>query len=108
MRLTKWKLFRTNRRLYRVNNGISISDLTWKLGQLEDVEEELGIDLATLFKALKNGFWFKGQYGGLFKGFGTFDLKRLAIIMDEDDGYFSEFKLSDFGNHWALTKEALQ
>ena len=30
-----------------------------KLGQLEDIEEELGIDLVTLFKALKNGFYFK-------------------------------------------------
>ena len=28
-----------------------------KLGQLEDFEEELGIDLATLFKALRNGFY---------------------------------------------------
>lgn len=28
-----------------------------KLGQLEDLEEELGIDLLTLFKALKDGVW---------------------------------------------------
>lgn len=32
-----------------------------KLGKLEDLEEELGIDLLTLFKALKNpnGIWYK-------------------------------------------------
>ena len=30
-----------------------------KLGQLEDIEEELGIDLITLIKALKNGIWLK-------------------------------------------------
>lgn len=35
-----------------------------KLCQLEDIEEELGIDLITLFKALKNGIWSKGGYYG--------------------------------------------
>ena len=33
-----------------------------KLGQLEDIEEELEIDSITLFKALKNGIWSKGGY----------------------------------------------
>ena len=32
-------------------------DAVKKLGQLEDIEEELGIDLVTLFKALRNGFY---------------------------------------------------
>lgn len=31
-----------------------------KLGQLEDIEEKIGIDLITLFKALKNGV-YKGH-----------------------------------------------
>ena len=30
-----------------------------KLKSLEDIEEELGIDLITLFKALKNGIYIK-------------------------------------------------
>lgn len=30
-----------------------------KLGQLEDIEEELGIDLITLFKALQNDIWLE-------------------------------------------------
>ena len=30
-----------------------------KLQELEDLEEELGIDLITLFKALKKGIWYK-------------------------------------------------
>ena len=30
-----------------------------KLGKLEDIEEELGISLEILFKALGNGFWAK-------------------------------------------------
>ena len=36
-----------------------------KLCQLEDIEEEIGIDLITLFKALKNGVWTnQEQYYG--------------------------------------------
>ena len=36
-----------------------------KCGQLEDIEDELGIDLITLFKAVKNGIyvWFEGRIG---------------------------------------------
>ena len=33
-------------------------DLVLKLGELEDLEEELGISLPILFKALKDGIWF--------------------------------------------------
>ena len=32
-----------------------------KLCQLEDIEDELGIDLIILFKALKNGVFIKNQ-----------------------------------------------
>ena len=32
-----------------------------KLSQLEDIEDELGIDLITLYKALKNGIYIKNQ-----------------------------------------------
>ena len=34
-----------------------------KLCQIEDIEQELGIDLITLFKAVMNGFWYKNKYG---------------------------------------------
>ena len=42
---------KTNKDIYNYNNSNQIDVLT-KLGQLEDVEKELGIDLITLFKAL--------------------------------------------------------
>ena len=29
-----------------------------KLGQVEDIEEELGVDLVIILKALKNGAWY--------------------------------------------------
>ena len=44
----------------RCNFGRITDDMIFnKLGQLEDLEEELEIDLVTLFKALQNGVWYK-------------------------------------------------
>ena len=52
---------------YRTDNGeytgmpnsIEIRTALEKLSKIEDIEEELGIDLTTLFKALKNGIYFQ-------------------------------------------------
>lgn len=91
-----------------LERGVGVLGLaSRKLGQREDIEESIGIDFVTLFDILENGFWFKGQHGGLFHACGMFDLRRLAIIVDEDDGDFSEFPLSEFGKTWARTKEEL-
>lgn len=42
---------------YYISKATCTDDLKLKLGQYEDIEEELGIDLLTLFKALKDGVW---------------------------------------------------
>lgn len=70
-----------------------------KLGQLEDIEEELGIDLITFFKALKNGIY--GRVGDkiehiLAPNF-SFCYRKMYI-----------YKLTDYGKTWALTKEELE
>ena len=44
---------------------IDYVEIAKKLGQLEDIEEELGIDFITLFKALENVIYVK--YGRLIK-----------------------------------------
>lgn len=82
-----------------------------KLHDLEDIEQELGIDLATLFKAIKNGVYCKytpnlmcaielcfnnGMYG-----------------YNQGQFYFCDYKdneywLKDYGKTWALTKEELE
>ena len=41
--------------------GRDEQECVYKLGQLEDIEEENGTDLITLFKALKQGAWFIDQ-----------------------------------------------
>ena len=70
-----------------------------KLGQLEDIEEELGIDLVTLINALKNGIY--GKIGN----------KIEHILAPHLSWYCQEiyiFKIKDYGKTWALTKEELE
>ena len=97
-----------------------------KLEQIEDIEEELGIDLVTLFKALKQDTLFvktaidiketiKNGEGWAMKSLMLEDGK---LIIFTDILYPNEFtkkewltpmrlQLSDYGKTWALTKEEL-
>ena len=99
----------------------SLSECLTKLGQLEDIEDELGIELITLFKALKNCIYIKivdnlmSEY--FKKPIGTI-LKRQVLnantifITTRDLEYLDErkftFSLKDYGKIWALTKEELK
>lgn len=76
-----------------------------KLGQLEDIEEELGIDLITLFKALKEGIWYKFENANI----------RYIYVNYLDLGFYvdhfvfwlnetSSFNLKDYGKTWWLEK----
>ncbi len=107
MRLTKF-----DKGLYFDEDGVNKMDgSTNKLGKLEDIEDELGIELITLFKASKNGIVFIDN--------DTHDI-RLAYNI-KIDIYENElvditigeeqkpmyFKFKDYGKTWALTKEEL-
>ena len=64
MRLTMKKYHQLNGRKkdwfeYVPNEKYSSYDRLYKLGQLEDIEDELGINLITLIKSLKNGIYLK-------------------------------------------------
>ena len=82
----------------------SIDNCLNKLGQLEDIEEELGIELLTLFKALKNGIW-------IYDNGNPFFTSRIKLVMQLDAIHCSisdiEVLLKDYGKTWALTKEEL-
>ena len=91
--------------------GFAISDtqmLLEKLGQLEDIEEELGIDLITLFKALKYPIYVKEKdetwwcSNRLYFGLG----QAFIVIIGLDDKDII-LPLKDYGKTWALTKEEL-
>ena len=93
-----------------------------KLGKLEDIEEELGIDVITLFKALKNGFYTKSNNGIKFwkeddKHFVYVrDLKYdIEICCEECENVigavptmFLERSTKDYGKTWALSREELE
>lgn len=81
-----------------------------KLGELEDIEDKLGIDLSTLFKAMKKGFYY--LYG---------DNVLFADPENEECGiecYGRKYGItwagvhaaytSDYGKTWALTKKELE
>ena len=78
--------------------------LTHKLGQLEDIEEELGIDLITLFKALKDGVYYRNNQREINYAKNirlSFAYKTLVV-----DRHIYK-RLNDYGKTWALTKEEL-
>lgn len=77
-----------------------------KLGPLEDIEEELGIDLLTLFKALKNGIIFYGTIPVIVDGNQIkIDIENKQIRWNDLKGFAN---ISDYGRTWVLTKEELE
>ena len=99
MRLTK-KLCENN---YVCIEGQPIN----KLGQLEDIEEELGIDLITLYKL------FKAKKVFSFSNCGVWEVSNDGInlysktISIWNGNCKSEYPLSEYGKSFALTKEEL-
>lgn len=97
-----------------------------KLGQLEDIEDELGIDLITLFKALKDGFYIK--YNGKivhilpdkhitinfwYKTIDVFIPPKFFIDCKKGTDYLSEtideeYWFKDYGETWSLSREELE
>ena len=82
--------------------------LTQKLGQLENIEEELGIDLITLFKAIKNGVWVKTK-NGISQHF-TISVRKWLQTNTYCLYYrpYTHVWFKNYGKTWALTKEELE
>lgn len=108
MRLTKksdkdYTGYEPIQELVETNNA---SPIIGKLGQLEDVEEELRIDLLTLFKALK-GIYIKPNniyVGSPYLCFAENENRELEFQFKVVDTWY---KVKDYGKTWALTKEEL-
>lgn len=76
-----------------------------ELLQYKQLEEELGIDLIILFKALKEGFVTRhARYTG--HGF-YIDFERKCIHLGSAFMWSDTFYFKDYGKTWALTKEEL-
>ena len=78
-----------------------------KLGQLEDIEERIGIDLVTLFKILEmlDKTIRNGERGDSYVNLPD------GTTFSTDMGYVEEFierfkkLINDYGKTWTLTKE---
>ena len=112
MRLTKKTGYLNENPIYSVvadpkKAFVELNKVVQKLGQLEDAEDELGIDLITLFKALKQGgVYVKEDF------LGDTEVRMSSFLICGDNSgitIWSQVKLNakDYGKTWALTKEEL-
>lgn len=73
--------------------------------EIKLLEHDLGIDLVTLFKALKDGIWIK-EDKDQFLPYHCL-LRDDLILVLYDDIYKHEYLLKDYGKTWALDKKDL-
>ena len=110
--------------IMRGNLGRITDDMIFnKLGQLEDIEEEIGMSLNTLFIILKWG-QIVCKFRNIVDPKKTIIVSRkikglyydgcyyiLEICEDGDDGYIINFDyvyIKDYGITWAIKKEELE
>ena len=108
MRLTQTMILNKHKMYQIPQDEYGFLMSTNKLGRLEDIEEDLGIDLVTLFKAFENGVYYKIDNEiefGTVEHFVPYMNKKLHLRP-----LYKELRLSlkDYGKTWALTKEELE
>ena len=88
-----------------------------KLGKLEDIEEKLGIDLITLFRASTDGFYGKDMHGEVYHFTPNVDCKtitldfkyqRIEVRYAYDLKKPVSYTFGSCGTIWALTKEEVE
>ena len=83
-------------------------DLVYKLGVLEDLEEELEIDLITLFKALKQKYVFHKENVKIeLLGVHIKSEELFLYGFVEDTTHAVYLSLKEYGKTCVLTKEKL-
>lgn len=117
MRLTKYEPQENSMFPYQLQEDELRNQLTaiHKLGLLEDIEEELGIDLLTLFKALSGEYAVKEDDGRIVVEWSCPRFYAPACLGHGFNSWISirgrdnekQLYLKDYGKTWALTKEEL-
>ena len=79
-----------------------------KLFELENIEDKLGIDLITLFKALKDGIYFKVEDNIYFTNELDLDFKEKVLFEFNEYNDYEIYELNDYGKTWALTRKELE
>lgn len=83
-------------------------DSIHKLGRLEDIEDEIGIDLTILFKAQTQGFYIVNVSNKIEKV--RLSEWRFNLIKKEVHRvqWNNHLLFADYGKTWALTREELE
>ena len=103
--------------IYGEENGIRLVQI---VGQVEDLKEELGIDLGTLVKAIKEGIYIKNDKGEIIDasnepcvlnaytptGDWGFEIWQQYPI-NFNETFTDIFRFKDYGKTWAFTPEEL-
>ena len=105
---------------YRVkDNDCSIRFDVLKLGKLEDLEDELGISLEVLFKALKDGA-YKKINNQIWKCYDLdihYNISEQKYILNAysienietfEASYETTIYIEDYGKNWSLTRKELE
>ena len=79
-----------------------------KLYQIENLEEEIGIDLIILFKATQQGIWMKRNKVFYFFDNLIIDLKSKCLVQIVSNDEVETFPFDSYGEDWALTREELE
>lgn len=105
--------FKDNYGYYYIDFNRESENVLNKLGQLEDIEEELAIDLITFLQSLTKNVFIK-------QGNKIIECETPPILLNFDGEYyfewhceklndsFEQLPLKDYGKTWALTKEGLE
>lgn len=109
MRITEKKengcyVLKAGEEIYGEGNGIRLVQI---VGQYEDIKEELGINLLTLFKALKEGIYTIHSKGKKRYPCLTYN-NAVGYVFDfmfEQEG---EYILSDYGATFSMTKKDVE
>ena len=99
----------------------SLVDCYNKLGGLENIEDELGVSLVVLFKALKKGIWSTIKLNRLHKENQIYQFKNVSLKLFEEGWGLVDLRqsfgenltgtlvlLKHYGDTWALTREELE
>lgn len=99
-----------NRFPYQTSEVGNEEEILNKLGELEDIEEELGISLPILLKAKKVYFkyFIEDEIKESYRV--HFDITRNILIVYEypEDEFGNGFSLKEYGKTWALCEEDLK
>ena len=83
-------------------------DMRHELCEYRMLEQGLGIDLATLFKALNNGVYFEKDKKHHIVALDLGSSGNYRLSYEIIDGFFESVYAKDYGKTWALTKEELE